>query len=321
MSYSNNPLLPKARKWAIEQVINEGLPVSVAARKAGIHRTTLWRWLKRWQHINQNVEFGNLNRPTRVPAGAYSTFKLTACKWLIPTLSSRPNSSPNALPQRIIDRIVYWRRQHERCAGVIHAHLGREGIKVSLSSVKRALKRLNLLRPVSKWKRYRVHIPRPLANAPGDLVQTDTVHIVHPFTKQKIYLYTLIDVYSRWTYVEYHEHISQVQSLGFLVKGQKLAGFRFKCIQADNGPEFGRWLNDQLKARGAILRHSRVHKPNDNAFIERFNRTIQDEGLEKIFPNANTIHKQLRDYLAYYNKERLHSSLQYRTPSEMLQRS
>ncbi len=43
MSYSNNPLLPKARKWAINLVLKDGLPVSVAARKAGVHRTTLWR--------------------------------------------------------------------------------------------------------------------------------------------------------------------------------------------------------------------------------------------------------------------------------------
>lgn len=317
MSYSNNPLLPKARKWAIELVIKEGLPIGIAARKAGIHRTTLWRWLKLWLDINQNVQFSNDNRPNRL---AGTQFRYTACKWLIPTLSSRPHHSPRALAPWIVDRIVYWRKQHKRCAGVVHAHLCREGIEVSLSSVKRVLKRLNLLRPVSKWKKYRVPVPRPLALAPGDLVQTDTVHIVHPITKQRVYLYTLIDVYSRWTYVEYRQHISQRESLGFLARGQDKAGFMFKCVQADNGPEFGRWLNDQLKARGTTLRHSRVRRPNDNAFVERFNRTIQEEGLERVFPQPEVIDQQLQDYLAYYNQERLHSSLQYRTPLEMLQR-
>ncbi len=52
MSYSNNPLLAKARKWSVELVIKEGLPISVAARRAGVHRVTLWHWLKRWQEIN-----------------------------------------------------------------------------------------------------------------------------------------------------------------------------------------------------------------------------------------------------------------------------
>lgn len=103
--------------------------------------------------------------------------------------------------------------------------------------------------------------------------------------------------------------------------GQDRAGFQFRCIQSDNGPEFGRWLNDQLQARSIVLRHSRVRKPNDNAHIERFNRTIQEEGLERLLPKPGLIHKQLEDYLEYYNHERLHSSLQYRTPAEMLQRS
>ncbi len=175
-----------------------------------------------------------------------------------------------------------------------------------------------MLRP--KGKRYRVNVPRPYAKAPGDLVQT-TVHVVDPWSKQGAYLYTLIDIYSRWTYVEYHEHISQAVSLDFLRRGEQQAGFKFSTVQSDNGPEHGRWLNEQLKAKGITLRHSRVRKLNDNAHIERFNRTVQEEGLNHLFPDPDNIHSQLKSYRAYYNTERLHSSLQYRTPQEMLQRS
>ena len=296
MSYSSNPLLPKARVWAINLVIQEGLPTSVAARKAGIHRTTLWRWLRRWQELGYD----------------------TRHKYL-PTNSSRPKRPAGCLSKRVIERIVYWRSQYGRGAGVVHAHCLREGTKVSLASVKRVLKRLDLLRPVSKWKRYRQHIPRPLPLRAGSLVQTDTIHLVNPLTKQRVYLYTLIDVCSRWAYVEYHEHISQQLSYQFLRRGEAWAGFHFTCVQADNGPEFGRWLTDMLNSRGTVLRHSRVRKPNDNAFIERFNRTVQEEGLLHRHPNPDTINQQLFTWLAYYNEERLHSSLQYRTPLEMLQ--
>jgi putative transposase len=318
MSYSNNPLLPKARAFALKLLIEEGLPTQVVANRCGVRRETIWRWKQKWLTLNQNVELNNKYRPTRTPG---KKFRFTNCKWSIPSLSSRPHNSPKALPEWIVERIVYWRKQHERCAAIVHAHLRREGTVVSLASVKRTLKRLNLLRPVSKWKKYRVHIPRPLALKPGDLVQTDTVHIVNPSTKQRVYLYTLIDIYSRWTYVEYHEHISQRLSHEFLRRGEALSGFKFSCIQADNGPEFGRWLSDSLKARGTTLRHSRVRKPNDNAFIERFNRTIQEECLLRRHPKPEAIDQQLFEYLAYYNQERLHSGIQYRTPSEMLQRS
>lgn len=318
MSYSNNPLLPKARATAVRLVIEQGLPLTIAARRTGIHRSTLWRWKQKWLKINRNVQLSNDNRPSRQPG---TWFRLAACTWRIPTHSSKPHHSPNRLSQEIVGRIIYWRNMHDRCAAVVHAHCLREGTMVSLASVKRTLKRLHMLRPVSKWKRYRPHVHRPLATAPGDLIQTDTVHLVDILSKKRVYLYTLIDVYSRWTYVEYHRTISQRISFGFLMRGQARAGFNFKCIQSDNGPEFGRWLSDQLQTRNIILRHSRVHKPNDNAYIERFNRTIQEEGIHRLFPKPETIHKQLQDYLAYYNTERLHSSLQYRTPAEMLQRS
>ena len=53
MSYSSNPLLPKARADAVRLLVLEQLPVAVAARKSGIHRTTLWRWKQRWLEVNQ----------------------------------------------------------------------------------------------------------------------------------------------------------------------------------------------------------------------------------------------------------------------------
>ena len=46
MSYSSNPLLPKARADAVRLVVEGHLSITVAARKSGVHRTTLWRWYK-----------------------------------------------------------------------------------------------------------------------------------------------------------------------------------------------------------------------------------------------------------------------------------
>lgn len=44
MSYSSNPLLPKARAEAVRLVVEDHLSITTAARKSGVHRTTLWRW-------------------------------------------------------------------------------------------------------------------------------------------------------------------------------------------------------------------------------------------------------------------------------------
>lgn len=267
--------------------------------------------------LNRHVQLSNDNRPNRA---AGSKFRLAACTWLIPTRSSRPRHFGRCLSQSVVGRIVYWRSQAGRCAAIVHAHCLREGTRVSLASVKRVLRRLGfVVRPKYKRK-YQAPVPRPQAVAPGSLVQTDTVHLVHPATKQRVYLYTLVDVYSRWAYVEYHEHISQKLSYRFLQRGQAWFGRPFQCVQADNGPEFGYWLKLTLEAHGTTLRHSRVRRPNDNAFVERFNRTVQEECLLRRHPRPEQINRQILDYLAYYNERRLHSGIQYGTPLEMLQR-
>jgi len=317
MSYSSNPLLPKARAEAVRLVVEHKMPLAVAARKSGIHRVTLWRWYKQWQKLNQHVQFVNYNRPNRA-AGV--KFRLTACKWLIPTQSSRPHSCKHAVSSTVVDRIRYYRQRYGRCAAIVHAYCQREGTVVSLATVRRVLRRLGLTNR-RKWKRgYRPPVPRPRADKPGDLVQTDTVHLYDHATKQRTYLYTMVDIYSRWAYVEHHTRLSQQLAAAVLRRGQAYAGFKFRMVQADNGPEYSREFENILKLDGTRVRHSRVRRPNDNAFIERFNRTIQEECTGSTSSIAKELQSKVLAYLAYYNDERLHLGIQCATPLEMLQR-
>jgi putative transposase len=318
MSYSSNPLLPKARAQAVRLVVEQHLPVSVAARKSGIHRTTLWRWYKRWQILNEHVQFENVNRPNRA---AGSKFRLTACRWNIPTESSRPYGCKHATSNAVIDRIRYYRSKYGRCVIVVHAYCVREGMLVSLSTVRRVLYRLGLV-VRKKWQRkWRPPLPRPHVTKPGDLVQTDTVHLYDHRTKRRTYLYTLIDVYSRWAYTEHSTVLSQQLAADVIRRGQAYAGFHFQMVQADNGPEFSSYFEQQLQANGTVVRHSRVRRPNDNAFIERFNRTIQEECTGSSSPTATDLQSKVLTYLTYYDQERLHLGIQCRTPQEMLRRS
>lgn len=317
MSYSSNPLLPKARAQAVRLVVEDHLSITVAARKSGVHRSTLWRWMRKWLELNQNVQFANANRPSRA---AGSKFRLAACKWHIPTQSSRPHSCRHATGVRIVERIRYYRNRYGRCAVVVHAYCVREGIRVSLSTVRRVLVRLGLTNR-RKWKRgYRPPVPRPAAKKPGDLVQTDTVHLYDYVTKRRTYLYTLVDVYSRWSYVEHHTVLNQALAAAVVKRGASYSGFQFRVVQADNGPEFGRHFEKLLTDSGTTVRHSRVRRPNDNAHIERFNRTIQEECTGSSSPVAKELQSKVLAYLAYYNGERLHLGIQCKTPREMLQR-
>lgn len=277
MPYTSNPHLPGLRMQAV-QLVRRGWSVRRVARHTGFQPSTISRWMK------------------RAPDDA---------RKVIPTRSSRPHTHPAALPQNIIDRIVALRLKHRRCAEVIHHLLRQEGIVVSLNSVKRVLRRKDLVKKRSKWKKYHPPVKRPYVASAGDLVQLDTIHI-HTFGGKRFYVYTLLDVHSRWAHAKVSPSITAGRTLKFLEEARSKAPFPFRMLQSDHGPEFSKWFTQYAKQSH---RYSRVRRPNDNAHLERFNRTIQEECLHYLKQKPSVYQRAIERYLPFYNNERPHLSL------------
>lgn len=320
MAYSNNPNLPQARAIAMRLLIAEGLPSAVVANKCGVSRSTVWRWKQKWLDLNKNVQFDNPNRPGRIFS---MKNKLLACKWRIVTLSPAPHRSPNAICDQVISRILELRVALNRCAEVIWDHINHiDEIVVSLSSVRRILKRHHCFDGARK-NRVRPDNPRrPHPTHPGELVQTDTIHYICPTTYKRRYVYTVIDLYSRMAYAEVHSRILPGLAARVVANAERMMSFKFLMVQADNGPEFGRYFEQRLHQKEIQVRHSRLGRPNDNAHIERFNRTIQEECLGNRISSrvANvTLQAKTDQYIEFYNTKRVHLGIQLRKPVEMLQ--
>lgn len=230
----------------------------------------------------------------------------------IPTQSSRPHHHPKQLKEEVVKRIVSLRLKTKRTSEVVHQHLLNEGIKVSLNSVRRTIDRHGLMKKRSKWKRYHPPVDRPYPLKAGDLVQIDTVHRMID-QKKRLYVFVLIDVFSRWVYAKAYEKMNGRQTIRFVSEAQRHSVFNFNMLQSDHGPEFSQWFTTRIQKSH---RYTRIGKPNDNAHVERVNRTIQEECLDH-FPNdVKKINCALKKYLRYYNYERLHLSLKLKTPSQ-----
>lgn len=291
MSYSKNPNLPKVRAEAVK-LVRAGHSVRAVARHFGYSHSAVVKWC------------------AKVPPDFYNYR-------VIPTESSRPKHHPKELSDETVQRILQLRADTQRGAEFIHFLLNRDGVTVSLSSVKRTLKRHGLTK-YSQWKKWHQQTPRPLPAAPGLLVEADTIH--DGYVGHQLYIYTLLDVHSRWAYAEPAPRISAAGGALFVRSAQVQAPFTFQTVQTDHGPEFSKWFTKKLQEQAVEHRHSRVRTPNDNAHLERFNRTIQEECIARLPRNMAVWQRELPEYLRYYNQERPHMGLGWLTPAQQLKR-
>lgn len=317
MSYSINPNLVKARKTALLLVLQNELPVSVVARKCGVNRTTIWRWIKKWQELNKNIDQDCVNRPNRKTSLVPGYYR-----WQIVTESSRPRSFPKQLSVEVVQHVLKLRNDIKRCAEVIYHYLTLESVRVSLSSVRRIFQRHHVYdRKKNEHRPYKRNIKRPVADKSGSLVETDTIHLLNPLTGSRVYVFTVIDLYTRMAYAHVFERIYQHPAIETVLRAQNYFGFKLETVQSDNGLEFGDLFKQTLENKGIKVRHTRVRRPNDNAHIERFNRTLRQECIGNYSAKTTEqIQRDLDRYLDFYNNKRVHLGLQCKTPAEMLQR-
>lgn len=286
MPYTTNPYLPRVRRDAAD-LVRRGWGVRQVARYIGVQPGTISKWVEKSKHYGYHP---------------------------IPTLSSKPKHHPNQLSRELILKIMQKRLLIKRSAEVVQQELVNDGVAVSLSSVKRTMDRLGLLRKRSPWKKYHPPILRPNVEKQGDLVQIDTVHLLNT-EGHRVYVFTLLDVYSRWAYARAYEKANTRIALRFLQRAQRLASFRFRILQSDHGSEFSQWFSERIQS---VHRHSRVRRPNDNAHLERFNRTIQEECLHDVPKTVRDLNFAIKQYIPYYNEKRLHFGLKLQTPLQVL---
>src|SRR3989344_9617479 len=148
MPYTTNKNMPRIRRDAV-RLVYKGWSARKVGRYLGFHHTAVMKWVEKAKRIGYHP---------------------------IPTQSSKPKSHPKQLEKETVRKIVEKRLQRNRYAEAVHQELQNDGVKVSLSSVKRTLERCHLIKKRSPWKRYHPHQDRPYPLKSGDLVQVDTIH-------------------------------------------------------------------------------------------------------------------------------------------------
>ena len=146
--------------------------------------------------------------------------------------------------------------------------------------------------------------------------QTDT--IIRHFCELKLYTLTGIDSLTKTAFAKCYTNHSSIKTKDFI--DTCIQQFPITKIQTDNGSEFAKHFKETLKESQIVHYHSYPRCPKMNAHIERFNRTLSEDFLEKekytALTDLNLLNEKLQKYLEWYNNERPHKSLNYLTPKE-----
>ena len=276
----------KARSIWVETYKKLG-SISKAARKCGIPRSTLYRWVKRHKENSSNPLQDISKRP-----------KHLAKQIITPELEKLILSI----------RIEFRFGQHRISTHLLRNH----SIAVSPTTVWRVLNNHDV-KPIKKYRKRRLNTyNRPI---PGDRVQLDVTKIA-----RNCYQFTAIDDCTRMRVLRLYEHKTAENSVHFLFEILDSFPFNIMRIQTDWGTEF---FNDdfqyELHEHFIKFRPIRPRSPHLNGKVERSQQTDKEEFYSQLKSKEKRLPKlipKLVEWENFYNYKRPHASLQGKTPYE-----
>lgn len=132
-------------------------------------------------------------------------------------------------------------------------------------------------------------------------------------------IFTAMDDTTKIAYAHCYTSNLSSHAEDFLKRLSYVAEGKITAIHTDNGSEFAGLFEKACTKHNIQQIYSRARTPKDNASLERFNRTIQEEWLETSAVGLDEISEaniDLTKWLIYYNATRPHQALDYKTPLE-----
>ena len=237
---------------------------------------------------------------------------------------SRSESSENLSIMRFLDE-QYFQTPFYGVERLL-ALLQRKGYRVNRKRLRRLMRKVcwQTLYPeantaVSDGKAYKY--PYLLGNLtithPNQVWAVDITYL--PMQRGFMYLFAIIDLYSRYVVGWSMSNTMSAQWCTDTIEQAIVQHGVPGMINSDQGSQFTSevYINCLEKHRIAISMDGKG-RAIDNVFIERLWRSVKYEHVYlHVSDDGNDLWKGLDDYFRFYNHQRLHQSLNYRTPQEV----
>jgi len=264
-------------------------------------------------------------------AGALEASLSTVGRWCGPERASQPSQRlrPVSLNPSVRERVKalcledrHKTYGHRRIRALLKR---RYGLSVARKTVARIMKDLGLQQERLRYKPVRPkRVERMKPDGPNQAWQVDmTSFQLADLTP--LYLEVVVDCYSRkivgWALDRRCRAKEWIAAVRMAVETQNLGPTERSrlVLRSDNGAQpCSKAFVEFLSSTGVRGQYTGYNAPDDNAYIERFMRTIKEEEIwQNQYDSWAEAHLAIDRYIQYYNTERIHSALDYRTPIEM----
>ena len=163
--------------------------------------------------------------------------------------------------------------------------------------------------------------PELVADAPNRVWSWDITKLLGPAKWTYFYLYTILDIFSRYAVgwmVAHHESAALAERLIAQTLAKQGIGRDQLAIHADRGTSMASKLVAQLLADlGVTKRHSRPPLSNDHPYSEAQFKTLKYRpAFPDHFGSIQDARVFCQDFFAWYNVEHYHSGIGLLTPPD-----
>ena len=207
-------------------------------------------------------------------------------------------------------------------------HLQRSGYQINRKKVYHILKDNHLLNHRYNYRSPAKRVVESIVRvrSPNEVWEMDIKYVYIQGENRTVYLFAIIDCFSREVvgkHLGYHcssRDVKMAMDFAFLERGiQAISKVR---IRSDNGTQFTSRIVDLFLSTRNIA-HERIHPatPKEDAHIESFNSILEKEVIRRFeFSSFEDAENTISRFIAFYNNERLHSAIDYRTPREVYEK-
>lgn len=158
----------------------------------------------------------------------------------------------------------------------------------------------------------------PKESLPG-YIEMDSITLY--VAGKRLYFISIIDVVTKFAFCKLIPSLSSKPTKEALIFFRRLYPYLVRVVQTDNGHEFLGEFQHYLEEEKLPQQFIYPRSPQINGVVERFNRTVQEEFInrcDELYFDLEAFSEKMVKYLTWYNTKRPHHSLKLQTPESYL---